>query len=82
MTQQDGNASSNAAFGKSSNAAFDKDSEGNPGQVLGLSDATAIIVGLIVGAGIFGTPAIVAGAAGSESMALLAWGVEIGRAHV
>ena len=48
MTQQDGNASSNAAF--------DKDSEGNPGQVLGLSDATAIIVGLIVGAGIFGTP--------------------------
>ena len=65
MTQQDGNASSNAAF--------DKDSEGNPGQVLGLSDATAIIVGLIVGAGIFGTPAIVAGAAGSESMALLAW---------
>jgi len=65
MTQQDGNASSNAAAGK--------DSEGNPGQVLGLSDATAIIVGLIVGAGIFGTPAIVAGAAGSESMAILAW---------
>lgn len=65
MTQQDGNASSNAASGK--------DGEGNPGQVLGLSDATAIIVGLIVGAGIFGTPAIVAGAAGSESMAILAW---------
>jgi len=69
MTQQDGKASSNA----SSNAAAGKDSEGNPGQVLGLSDATAIIVGLIVGAGIFGTPAIVAGAAGSESMAILAW---------
>ena len=65
MTQQDGNVSRNAASGK--------DSEGNPGQVLGLSDATAIIVGLIVGAGIFGTPAIVAGAAGSESMAILAW---------
>jgi amino acid transporter len=65
MTQQDGKASSNAAAGK--------DSEGNPGQVLGLSDATAIIVGLIVGAGIFGTPAIVAGAAGSEAMAILAW---------
>lgn len=69
MTQQDGKASSNA----SSNAAAGKDSEGNPGQVLGLSDATAIIVGLIVGAGIFGTPAIVAGAAGSEAMAILAW---------
>jgi len=65
MTQQDGKASSNAASGK--------DGEGNPGQVLGLSDATAIIVGLIVGAGIFGTPAIVAGAAGSESTAILAW---------
>ncbi len=69
MTQQDGKASSNA----SSNAAAGKDSEGDPGQVLGLSDATAIIVGLIVGAGIFGTPAIVAGAAGSEAMAILAW---------
>lgn len=69
MTQRDGKASSNA----SSNAAAGKDSEGNPGQVLGLSDATAIIVGLIVGAGIFGTPAIVAGAAGSEAMAILAW---------
>ena len=69
MTQQDGKASSNA----SSNAATGKDSDGNPGQVLGLSDATAIIVGLIVGAGIFGTPAIVAGAAGSEAMAILAW---------
>ena len=31
-----------------------------PAQVLSLGDATAIIVGLIVGAGIFGTPSIVA----------------------
>ncbi len=73
MTQQDGKASSKASSNASSNAAAGKDSDGNPGQVLGLSDATAIIVGLIVGAGIFGTPAIVAGAAGSEAMAILAW---------
>ena len=37
-----------------------------PRQTLGLFDAVAMIVGLIVGAGIFGTPSIVAGAVGSE----------------
>jgi len=37
-----------------------------PAQVLSLGDATAIIVGLIVGAGIFGTPSIVAGAVESR----------------
>src|SRR5256885_3475946 len=44
-------------------------SSAGPAQVLALGDATAIIVGLIVGAGIFGTPSIVAGAV--ESLALL-----------
>lgn len=48
-------------------------SEGAPRQVLGLGDATAIIVGLIIGAGIFGTPAIVAGAVGSPGMMVAVW---------
>jgi basic amino acid/polyamine antiporter, APA family len=44
-----------------------------PAQVLSLGDAVAIIVGLIVGAGIFGTPAIVAGAVESEAMVIAVW---------
>lgn len=46
---------------------------GEPRQTLSLFDAVAMIVGLIVGAGIFGTPSIVAGAAGSEGMLLATW---------
>ena len=46
---------------------------GQPRQTLSLFDAVAMIVGLIVGAGIFGTPAIVAGAAGSEGMLVAMW---------
>ena len=34
--------------------------QGAPRQTLSITDAVAIIVGLIVGAGIFGTPSIVA----------------------
>jgi amino acid transporter len=44
-----------------------------PRATLSLFDAVAMIVGLIVGAGIFGTPSIVAGATGSESMLFTAW---------
>lgn len=44
-----------------------------PRATLSLFDAVAMIVGLIVGAGIFGTPSIVAGAVGSESMLVAAW---------
>jgi basic amino acid/polyamine antiporter, APA family len=44
-----------------------------PAQVLSLGDATAIIVGLIVGAGIFGTPAIVAGAVESPALLVTLW---------
>src|SRR5258706_4289921 len=44
-----------------------------PAQVLSLGDATAIIVGLIVGAGIFGTPSIVAGAVGSPALLVGVW---------
>ena len=47
--------------------------EARPQPVLGVFDATAIIVGLIVGAGIFGTPSIVAGAVGSEALLLAVW---------
>src|SRR5882672_575368 len=44
-----------------------------PAQVLSLGDATAIIVGLIVGAGIFGTPSIVAGAVESPGLLVAVW---------
>jgi len=44
-----------------------------PKQVLSLGDATAIIVGLIVGAGIFGTPSIVAGAVESPALVVAVW---------
>ena len=46
---------------------------GAPKQTLSLFDAVAMIVGLIVGAGIFGTPSIVAGAVGSEPLLVAAW---------
>jgi APA family basic amino acid/polyamine antiporter len=46
---------------------------GQPRPSLSLFDAVAMIVGLIIGAGIFGTPSIVAGAAGGEGMMLAMW---------
>jgi amino acid transporter len=50
------------------------DAEGaTPHQSLSLFDAITMIVGLIVGAGIFGTPAIVAGAVQSNSMLVAVW---------
>ncbi len=42
-------------------------------RVLGMGDATAVVIGAIVGVGIFFSPADVAGVAGSSSGALLAW---------
>ena len=47
--------------------------EGLPRQTLSVTDAVGIIVGLIVGAGIFGTPSIIAGAVGSEAMIVAVW---------
>ncbi len=44
-----------------------------PRQTLSVTDACAMIVGLIVGAGIFGTPSIVAGAVGDESTLYAVW---------
>jgi amino acid transporter len=46
---------------------------GAPKQTLSLFDAIAMIVGLIVGAGIFGTPSIVAGAVESERTLFALW---------
>ncbi len=44
-----------------------------PKASLSLADAVAMIVGLIVGAGIFGTPSIVAGAVESEALLIAVW---------
>jgi basic amino acid/polyamine antiporter, APA family len=46
---------------------------GQPRQTLSVHDAVGIIVGLIVGAGIFGTPSIVAGAVGDGGLIAAAW---------
>lgn len=40
---------------------------------LSARDAVAITVGIVVGAGIFRTPSLVAGAAGSEALVIAAW---------
>src|ERR1044072_3466665 len=44
-----------------------------PKRTLSLVDAAAMIVGLIVGAGIFGTPSIVAGAVESNTVLIALW---------
>jgi APA family basic amino acid/polyamine antiporter len=44
-------------------------------RVLGLWDATCVVVGAIIGVGIFFTPKDVAQVTGSEANALLAWGL-------
>lgn len=48
-------------------------SSGAPRQTLSVADACAMIVGLIVGAGIFGTPSIVAGAVGDTTTLFAVW---------
>jgi len=47
--------------------------EGAPKQVLSLYDCVAIIVGLVIGVGIFRLPSIVAGIAGDEVLILSIW---------
>jgi len=47
--------------------------DNTPRRSLSMTDACAMIVGLIVGAGIFGTPSIVAGAVGDSAMLYWAW---------
>lgn len=46
---------------------------GSPRQLLRGRDVLAITIGVVIGAGIFRTPALVAGQATSESMLLMAW---------
>jgi basic amino acid/polyamine antiporter, APA family len=62
---------------KTPNATIEAISEKNiiaePRPVLSLFDAVALIVGIVVGAGIFRTPSLVAGNAGTWEMFLFAW---------
>jgi basic amino acid/polyamine antiporter, APA family len=44
-----------------------------PQRVLTIKDAVFLTVGIVVGAGIFKTPSIVAGATGSEALMITAW---------
>ena len=45
----------------------------SPKSAIALKDALALIVGLVIGVGIFQTPSIVASNLGSNSAVLLAW---------
>ncbi len=47
--------------------------EGAPKQILSTQDAIAIVVGLVIGAGIFRFPSLVAGASASELVFYLLW---------
>src|SRR5688500_15624968 len=48
-------------------------SAATPVPTLGLADAVAIIVGIVIGAGVFRTPSLVAANASSETAVLLIW---------
>lgn len=54
-------------------AATEKISRAEPKPALSLIDAVALIVGIVVGAGIFRVPSLVAANAGSETAFLAAW---------
>jgi amino acid transporter len=46
-----------------------------PQPAISVADAIALTIGIVVGAGIFSTPSLVAGNSGSQAMVLLAWGL-------
>jgi APA family basic amino acid/polyamine antiporter len=48
-------------------------SKGTPRETLGRREAIAIVVGIVIGAGIFKAPSMVAGASASEGWMLFAW---------
>jgi APA family basic amino acid/polyamine antiporter len=48
---------------------------GQPARVLGTRDAACVVIGAIIGVGIFFTPSTVARLTGSGSLCLLAWGI-------
>jgi amino acid transporter len=50
-----------------------EESAAAPRPVLSTADAIAIIVGIVIGAGIFGVPSIIAGNVASEQMLLVVW---------
>ena len=65
-----------ARFGAPSSVASSRDDaaqSAKPVRALSLTDAIVVIVGIVVGAGIFKTPSLVAAAAGSEAAVLLLW---------
>jgi APA family basic amino acid/polyamine antiporter len=49
--------------------------DGEPARVLGPVDATCVVIGAVIGVGIFFTPTEVARTAGSAPLAMLAWGL-------
>ena len=51
----------------------DKDASSKPKPTLGTSDVISLIVGIVIGAGIFRTPSLVASTVDSGSMMLWAW---------
>ncbi|MGE3923500.1 MAG: APC family permease [Lautropia sp.] len=51
----------------------DSSATAQPHAVLGLREAIAIIVGIVIGAGIFKAPSLVAGMSGSTSWMFIAW---------
>lgn len=53
--------------------ARETDARGAPAPTLSIFDATMITVGIVIGAGIFETPVLVAGIAGSPVLMLVAW---------
>src|SRR5688572_24573432 len=54
--------------------AFPGEAEANgPSPSLRARDAVAITIGIVVGAGIFRAPSLIAGASGSEAAVLAAW---------
>jgi APA family basic amino acid/polyamine antiporter len=49
------------------------DPDAAPARILGVPDVVALVVGIVVGTGIFRAPSIVAANAGSETTAVLTW---------
>jgi APA family basic amino acid/polyamine antiporter len=47
--------------------------QGSPARTLSVADAIFVVVGIVVGAGIFKTPALVAANSGSDAAVLLVW---------
>ena len=53
--------------------ATDTTAGATPARVLSVKDAIFLTIGIVIGAGIFKAPSLVAGAAGSEEMMIFAW---------